>query len=272
MNTYFILKYISIVLIGLISSSIISASEPIMLEKYLSMPKYNHYQCDTSNVSVPKLFTIGTLDHYSHEHTFDEIDIDTTTSTSTRSALDQLNITPFKLDLSQKQYNSKDFQELIPYAKTLYGLNISETQLSNNAMPFLSYFKQLRFLDLSDNRFDDEGFSIVGSFRELTELRFNYNNLTSKSIQYIRFLDKIKTIDAGCTYLGNTGIKELSTCKSLVSLNLEACSFDDTVLSYFHTMPELRILNISGNKGLTTTGIQKFLSEKNPELFVKYSQ
>ncbi len=270
-NSFF--KYIpffNVVWFGL--SNIIAATEPVMIESPSYMPKYHQDSHDASGVNVPELFSIGSLDRYSPEHTFDEIEIDRRNSTTTHESLEQLKITPFNLDLSQQEYDPIDFKELIPYASTFYGLNVSETYLKNIDLVNLVPFAHLRYLDVSENRFDDDGFIVISYLRELIELRITYNKITHIGVKNLKLLDKLQILDAGCTYLGNPGIQALSDCKSIVCLNVEACGFDDTALGYFHTMPALRSLNVSSNKSITSTGIQKFLLEKKGDLIVKYNQ
>lgn len=267
------LKYISFFyVVGFGLSNIIAAAEPVLLESPSYMPKYHQDYQDVSDVKVPRLFKIGTLDRYSPEHTFDEIEIDRTNSTTTHESLEQLKVTPFKLDLLQKEYDPKDFKELVPYASTFYGLNVSETSLENLDLLNLQPFVHLRYLDVSENRFDDDGLITISYLRELIELRITYNKITQNGAKHLKMLEKLQILDASCTYLGNSGIQALSDCKSVVCLNVEACGFDDSALGYFHAMPALKSLNISSNKGLTLPGIQKFLLEKKDDLIVTYNQ
>jgi hypothetical protein len=236
------------------------------------MPRHHHQSDDIPSVNIPKLFKLGTIDRYSPELTFDEIEIDASTPTFAIKILQELKETPFKLALLQQRYNPTDFKELIPYTKSFYGLNIAETYLNNNDLSSILPFGHLRYLDASENRFDDEGMSTITSFRELTELRLNSNKITHLSAQKLKLLEKLLILDVGCTYLGNVGIQAVSECKSVVTLNAEACGFDDSALRYFLSMPALRCLNITGNRQLTKAGIQQFLLKKHSDLVFKHDQ
>lgn len=185
--------------------------------------------------------------------------------------LDVLARTSYSLDLSYREDLNHAHLRKVAQVPLVKGLNLEETYLDNTGLGIISTMS-LRFLDITRNRFDDEGMPFVARLGQLEELIMRANKVTPKGIAHVVGLDKLRILDASCTYLENPGIQTLTGCKNLETLKVRACGFDDAALSYFLTIPTLRFLDISGNKLLTLSGIQNFLSQKRDELIVKYDQ
>ncbi|MBX9804575.1 MAG: hypothetical protein K2Y18_02335 [Alphaproteobacteria bacterium] len=229
--------------------------------------------CPTNVPYIPKLISQGILRWYNSDSERDEVEIefDLSNVSAVYATLEKLKETPYSLGLVEQTFSQNDLQELIPFASTLFRLNLIETMLDNDLLSNLTLFPHIQQLDISDNRFDDEGLEHISSLSQLLSLRMVYNKITCKGIKHLGSLKKLRFLDLGCTYLKNEGIEILSSvCNQLTTLDVRACNFDDTALRFFHNMPNLQYLNVSSNIGLTTTGIQNFLSEKRNDLVVKF--
>lgn len=166
----------------------------------------------------------------------------------------------YSLDIGGKEISFEEFQALKPIAAFVYSLNLYETVLDNECMSIIPYFTNLRKLDISHNYFNDEGMKYLSSLQNLTSLRLTYNKVTAAGIKNLSSLH-LEELDAGCTYLGNEGIKIISEIKSLKNVNIRACGFGDDALPYLTSMENLETVDISGNSKLTQEALLKFTEE-----------
>jgi Leucine-rich repeat (LRR) protein len=179
--------------------------------------------------------------------------------------------TSYSLDLSCRSDLTHEHLRKVVHIPLVTGLDLAQTYLDNEGLRIISDMS-LRFLDITDNRFDDAGMSSIALLKQLEELKVGSNKITSKGVINLPGLNRLRILDVGCTYLKNAGIQALSDCSKLEELNVEACGFDDAALDYFLGMPTLRSLNITGNKGITSGGIQRFFAQKRSDLVVLYDQ
>jgi hypothetical protein len=155
----------------------------------------------------------------------------------------------YTIDVAGEELTLDDLEKLKDFSPSVFSLNLSQTVLTNDGLKVLSkgQFKNLEKLFLSDNRFDDEGLAYLSGshLKKLKELNIVYNKVTQKGIGNLSFLKSLEVFNAGCTYLGNAGIKKISIALSQIRiLDVEACGFDGSVLGNFLDMPYLgRVIN-----------------------------
>ena len=184
--------------------------------------------------------------------------------------LNNMVVPTYSLDLSCREDLTYDRLRKLAQNPLIIGLDVAETYLDNHGLKIISKLP-LQFLDVSNNRFDDEGMEFMAFFSHLKELKMKANKVTAEGIKKVTGLN-IKILDASCTYLGNDGIKNLISCKSLEELEVRACGLDDKSLNYFLEMSSLRFLDISANKSISREGILDFMAKKRESLLIKYDQ
>lgn len=185
--------------------------------------------------------------------------------------LEMLRNTSFMLDLSCRQDLTLERLRLVTQISLVTALALAETNLGNAELKMISSMP-LKYLNISDNRFDDEGMPFIGLMSQLIELKIGYNQVTKKGILSLSALKNLKILDAHGTFLKN-GIQNLTcACNQLEVLNVRVCGIKDTDLDYFLTMPYLKVLHILGNKDLTSTVVDMFVSQKREDLYVIYDR
>jgi len=199
------------------------------------------------------------------------IQLDDFSGESLDEELDVIAKTSYSLDLSCRTDLTHEKLRKVTRVPLVTGLDLAQTYLDNEGLGIISTMA-LRFLDVTENQFDDSGMPSIALLQQLEELKMGSNKITSKGVTSIPNLNKLRILDIGCTYLKNEGIQIVSGCSKLEELNVEACGFDDTALDYFLSMPTLRSLNITGNKGVTSSGLERFLAKKRSDLVVLYDQ
>jgi Leucine Rich Repeat (LRR) protein len=179
-----------------------------------------------------------------------------------------LNIS-YLLDFSCRKNLTHEHLRKITQIPSVKALALAETYLDNAGLKIISTMS-LQYLNVNENHFDDDGMPTIGLFSQLVELKIAFNKITQVGILSLGSLKNLKILDAHGTYLYDDGIKSLSmACNQLEVLNVRACGFSDVALDYFLTMPNLLVLHISDNGKLTLAGVEKFLSEKRSNLFVR---
>lgn len=214
---------------------------------------------------IPMLFKTGYVNLFEKED--EEIDLNDASHASEN--LSQLASTPFHLGAIEQYVESKDLEEIYPYADNLYSLNLTEAGLTNDTLKSLSHFTQLRTLNLNDNRFNDEGLEDFKNFVNLQNLFLVYNKITKDAFPYLSALKNLETLNLDSTYLENEGIQSLvSHIPQLKELNVRSCGFNESVLDDFLKMPNLKVLNISFNR-INKKDLERFMEKaKEKEITV----
>ncbi len=151
----------------------------------------------------------------------------------------------------------------------IYKLSLFEANLDNELMKTLPLFLNLKILDISNNYFDDTGMQYLIKFPNLMELNIVYNKITHLGLQPLLSLPRLRVLDAGCTYIGNDGIKIISQSESITSLNVRACGIDDKALPYLKSMSFLKKVVLSNNK-FSCKAKEQLIESKRPDLEIEF--
>jgi len=116
--------------------------------------------------------------------------------------------------------SSKELIE-ISGLKQLQGLNLSRSNVDDNALLHLTDLPQLRNLDLSETSLTDEGLKPIGQFT------------------------KLKNLDLSKTKISGSGLGDLSECKKLTELNLSGTSLRPQHLILLKDFTNLIKLDVS---------------------------
>ncbi len=161
------------------------------------------------------------------------------------------------LDLSGTKITNSGLKE-VSKIKSLMCLilnnnsNITDEGISNLELP------NLRVLSLSSTRVTDAGVSVLTGMPSLTSI--DISNLDKVTVKSIHELSKLPML--GVLRIGNTGIKpeninDLREIKMLKVVSLANLGLSDADIDNLLALPDIRLLDVSGNKKITAAGIQK---------------
>ncbi len=132
---------------------------------------------------------------------------------------------PFGLDLSETLVTDLDLKEL-NHLNNLIFLNLSHTQVTDKGLKEFTHLKNLRALDLSDTWVTDEGLKEIKHLQHLTTLNLSETNIT------------------------DLGLKKLKHCKRLTALYLDSKQLTDVSLRILRKRQLLHAIStVSGTKG-----------------------
>lgn len=170
----------------------------------------------------------------------------------------KLRITPFRFNLVGQELAGSELGEMGPVSSTLYGLDLSDNNLSLGGLKDLSSFTELRFLNLAGNHLKDEHLSPLLSLTKLTQLILTYNKISTSGLFYLSQMN-LHALDISSIHWDNKKfIYVISLFSQLKNLNVSLCNLDDNCLDCFKKMKNLEYINISRNQ-FTSSSFNNFL-------------
>lgn len=125
------------------------------------------------------------------------------------------------IQLMKKDNLQPEEMKEISGLRQLYNLNLSHTNIDDDAILNLTNLPQLRVLNLSKTSLADDGLEVIGQFV------------------------KLKTLDLSNTKIDGSGLGGLSGCKKLTELNLSGTSLRPTHLDLLKGFTNLIKLDVS---------------------------
>lgn len=165
----------------------------------------------------------------------------------------------FDMDLAEQADIEKKLTKLQTHASLISCLDVSDNFLDNSTLKLLSPFIGLRKLNLANNRFDDNGLKAIGLLSKITDLSLYHNKITANAIRMLENLKELTTLDVSCTLMGASGMKAIQeTFPYLISLQIRGCELDDQSLEHVLAMSNLKKIDISSNRFLSSNAVQAF--------------
>lgn len=168
----------------------------------------------------------------------------------------------YDFDFSDQVVAVEDVRRLTSISSQITGLNLMESYIGEETFSLLGKLTSLVDLTLADIlKCNDKTIRHLSPLKALKKLNINHTKVTAEGLESLfGSIPALKVLNAGCNHLENSGIKAISLFKSLEVLNVEACGFDDSALSYLSSMPNLKKVVISVNK-ISSSALQKFIQD-----------
>jgi Leucine-rich repeat (LRR) protein len=163
----------------------------------------------------------------------------------------QLTVRPnqfYSLNLGGEALGKQNRTKLEGIAAFVFKLSLFEANLDNDILNLFPQFIHVAILDISNNYFDDQGMIHLHKFPNLVALTISNNKITHKAGSSLLQLSKLRSLDAGCTFLGDEGVKLISQLRGLEYLNIRACGLSEKVFLCLNSMPSLRKVVLSNNE------------------------
>src|SRR5438105_4442119 len=107
--------------------------------------------------------------------------------------LDEAEKRALALDTLRKLGAIMVFDEALP-GRPLVHLELSGLKVTDDVMPYLRTFYQLRTLYLTGTRVTDKGLENLQPLRDVQVLFLTYNRITDKGLVYLKGMSKLDTI------------------------------------------------------------------------------
>jgi Leucine-rich repeat (LRR) protein len=158
-------------------------------------------------------------------------------------------------------------------------LNLSETQITDEALRNLTGLRELGDLNLSDTRITDGGLAHLSGLPKLHALYLRNTKVRDAGLRHLIGLNNLTYLDLSGSEVTGEALREFSGLREVVlngnkvsgralegtvclALSLRGCPIADADLPYFYAMKELRALDLR-NTMVTKRGVD-LLKEKLP--------
>jgi internalin A len=167
--------------------------------------------------------------------------------------------------------NKMTDRSLLHLAKTPPGLEfvyIDGAQVIDKGLiELLQKQKSLHLLVVSDSKMTDLAMPEIGKLKDLTNLTLAGTGITGKGIKNLLDLRHLSTLDLARTDISDAGLQEIKQLTSISTLSLDGTKVTDAGILQLGSLTELRWLGVSSTK-VTEKGkkaLQKLLPELNFE-------
>jgi len=159
------------------------------------------------------------------------------------------------LDLSYTGITDQSL-EYVSHMPKLAGLYLTGTEVTADGIKHLKNLKTLKFLDLSAVPQNADTMRSIGQIPELERLYFiSSPGITASSITELQHSKSLKHLGFRRTVLGDDEVTSITKLKNIETLLLSYCSLDDKDLAQMKSMPNLHMLDVSGNN-ITDAGLR----------------
>jgi Leucine-rich repeat (LRR) protein len=165
----------------------------------------------------------------------------------------------FSMDLAEHSDIEAKLTELNACPNIICDLDVSDNFLDNCALRLISAFGELRKLNLANNVFDDDGLRSLEPLSKITDLNLYHTKITATGIPKLSSLKELAILDVSCTLMGTSGIIAIQKIfPRLHTLYVRGCTLEDQSLEHILTMPNLKKVDISSNRSLSSSAVQEF--------------
>lgn len=134
-------------------------------------------------------------------------------------------------------------------------LNVSNTPVSDDAMPDLAVLPNLAVLNATSSRLTDRGLKLIAASRDVRLLKLNRTHVTDEGLESLREMPSLRLIYLGDTDLSVAALKHLADLPRLEAIKLTALPITDESLEALSEMPQLRFLGLDGT-AVTDAGLK----------------
>lgn len=112
--------------------------------------------------------------------------------------------------INQKDaFGNESLEALLPFAKQIISLDLSETAIGPGACSILSQFTSLKFLNVRETRIATEELELLVSLDQLEVINVYATALSDENLAYFEKIPKLKRLYAGHTDVSKKGIAAL---------------------------------------------------------------
>lgn len=147
-----------------------------------------------------------------------------------------------------------DVLKLIREIQALF-LGVTNTPVSDDAMPDLALLPNLHVLNATATRLTDRGLKLIAASRDLRLLKLNRTKITDDGLAYLREMPSLRLIYLGDTDLTVDSLRYISQMPQLEAIKLSAMPVTDAGLQSLSAMPQLRFLGLDGT-AITNAGLK----------------
>jgi hypothetical protein len=110
--------------------------------------------------------------------------------------------------------------EKLPDPGVPFGVNLSDSRITDAGLKILTQLKNLQVLDLSSNRITDEGLIGLAGLKNLQLLDLSNTQITDVGLMRLAELKNLQSLDLRFTQVTDVGLKGLTGLKKLAQVKL----------------------------------------------------
>lgn len=137
---------------------------------------------------------------------------------------------------------------------TVYGVDLSDTGVSDLGLSRLKSLTSLQELNLTNTPITDSGIELLAPLRDLNKLVLSRTQITGAGLKHLVTHQKLSELDlSGCSFTDST-IAPIYGLKNVAVLKLNATAITDKTLQMLKFLPALRELSLVDTR-ITGTGL-----------------
>ena len=152
----------------------------------------------------------------------------------------------YGLDLSETSVTDAEMVH-VRSLKSLESLNLGLTKITNLSLTYVKELDKLHVLDLNDTQITDEGLAQLRTLLNLEELNLENNPLNGPGLNYLEGLTKLKKLYLGTTRTTDPNLQSLEGMVNLQELYLDHTEITDEGLAHLRELRNLRRLDLDDN-------------------------
>ena len=167
---------------------------------------------------------------------------------------------PYLINLQLDRTSVRDFSAMGPALKTISGLIVSRSPISDDSLAVLKGAAKLRVLHLRDVPITDAGLLHVAAIPLLVSLYLDDTAITDTGLANLRGMTSLLTLSLKGTKITDAGLVNLSKMTMLTLLNLEGTAITDVGLEALVKgwRPGRITINVAGT-AITDAAIERIL-------------
>jgi Leucine-rich repeat (LRR) protein len=134
-------------------------------------------------------------------------------------------------------------------------LSLAQTQVTNEALPFIEPMGSLRKLSLCRTDVSDKGLVSVAKLRGLEELDLSRTKVVGSGFEFLQNPDGLRELMAADTEISDLAAEHIARIKSLKRLNLSRTRVTDAGVLHLAKLDGLKTLDLSGTR-ITDEGLR----------------
>ena len=145
--------------------------------------------------------------------------------------------------------------EQLPVPELPFGLDLSDTRVTDAGLKELAGKKSLQLLSLHDTPVTDAGLKELSGLTNLQTLNLERTQVTNAGMKDLAGLTSLQSLDLYHTHVDDAGLKDVAGLTSLKSLYLSDLKVTDTGLKALARLTGLKLLYLNGTL-VTDEGIE----------------
>lgn len=134
------------------------------------------------------------------------------------------------------------------YAKSVIGVDLSNTAVTDGDMRHLLNFKELRHLDVRITKVGDGATQYIGFLKNLKTLNMFRTGLTDAGLERLRNLKGLETLLVGGTKITDEGLKSVEKFSKLRKMSVFRTEVSDAGLKSLEKLTALEVLLIGESR------------------------